>query len=164
MKLPKSKTFMRKNASKPTDKPCHWTAQYHVPLSQSALAGMIAENLVRQYLKLRGWQVMDRNYETKFGEIDIIASKWHADLHGYPTIIFVEVKSKRKTHGLSPEMNVTRAKQNKIAKTAKLWIASHSKLKAVYRFDVASVWLEKNKLPRIKYIPAAFCMRQDFGW
>lgn len=158
------KSYIRKTPSKPSLRPKQWIPQYRVPLSPSRQTGIIAENLVKSFLKYRGWQILTKNYGTKQGEIDIIASKMHADLKGYPTVIFIEVKSRRINHGLPPEQNVTLSKQKKISQTIKHWIAQHPKLRAVYRCDVASVWLEKNKLPRIKYIPSAFCVRQDFGW
>ncbi len=105
-----------------------------------------------------------RNFETHRGEIDIIAERMDADLKGYPTVAFVEVKSRTSRHGLSPEYSVTPAKRKKVTSTMKYWIGTHPFEKAVYRCDIASVIIEKHKSPRIQYFPSAFSPREQFGW
>ncbi len=152
----------RKTPSKPTNT-YSWTPS-HTCLSRSGKTGRCAENLVIFYIKKRGWKVLARNYETHRGEIDIIASRMHEDLHGYPTIAFIEVKSKTNSRGLSPAMNVTQSKQRKVTATMRQWIGTHPFEKAVYRCDIASVILERGRAPRITYYPSAFYSHEQFGW
>ncbi|MBQ9395650.1 MAG: YraN family protein [Proteobacteria bacterium] len=133
-------------------------------LTATAKVGRCAENLVCHYLRMHGWTIRMRNFETHRGEIDIIAERMDADLKGYPTVAFVEVKSRTSRHGLSPEYSVTPAKRKKVTSTMKYWIGTHPFEKAVYRCDIASVIIEKHKSPRIQYFPSAFSPREQFGW
>lgn len=126
--------------------------------------GYCAENLVIFYLKSRGWHILARNYETHKGEIDIIATKMGADLKNYPTVAFVEVKSRTTRHCLSPALSVTRLKKQKITAVMRQWIGRNAPLQAVCRCDIASVILPKHQLPTIQYLPNAFCAREEFGW
>lgn len=160
--LEKHRSFSRKTPNRPTGN-CTWTP-VHTVLNKTARTGRIAENLVIYYLKLQGWHLRARNYETKKGEIDIIASKMDEDLRGYPTIAFIEVKSKTSSKGLSPALSVTKSKRRKVTMTMRQWIGANPYEKAVYRCDIASVILEKNKSPRITYYPSAFCAHEQFGW
>ena len=150
-----------------TDKHLHhkafWTP-HRQTFNAKSRTGRCAENLVIFYLKKRGWKIIARNYETLRGEIDIIAGKPNADLMGYPTIIFVEVKSRSHDQGLAPELNVTVAKQRKFTATMRQWIGSHARLKAVYRCDIAALIVPPKKPPRIRYFPNAFYIRESFGW
>ena len=150
-----------------TDKHLHhkqfWTPHYQI-ITASRRVGRSAENLVIFYLKNRGWRILARNYETSRGEVDIIAYKMHADLKGYPTVVFVEVKSRSNAQGLSPELNVTAAKQRKLSATIRQWIGAHARLRAVYRCDIAALIVPRKKIPRIRYFPNAYCMREPVGW
>ena len=133
-------------------------------LTAAAKIGRCAENLVCYYLRMRGWSIRMRNFETHHGEIDIIAERMGADLKGYPTIAFIEVKSRTSRRGLPPEYSVTPSKRKKFTATMKYWIGTHPREKAVYRCDIASVILEKPNPPRIQYYPSAFSPREQFGW
>jgi putative endonuclease len=66
-----------------------------------------AERKATQYLQKRGFVIIDRNFHSRFGEIDIVALK-EGTLH------FVEVKSGK---NFDPIYNITPAKLEKIIKT-----------------------------------------------
>ncbi len=136
----------------------------HTSFTQSAKIGRSAENLVIWYLKSHGWTLRERNYETHKGEIDIIAQKMNADLSGFPTVAFIEVKARSNAHGLPPQLNVTIAKQKKITATIRQWIGAHPREKNVYRCDIAALVLQRGKSPKIQYFPSAFCAHEPFGW
>ncbi len=141
----------------------HWTVHPKL-LTRSGRMGRLAENLVIWHLRQKHWQIWARNYQTRNGEVDIIAVKRNADLPGYPTVAFVEVKSRSSRSALPPELNVTSAKRAKIVKVMKQWIGEHARFQAVYRCDIASVIVEPHRSPRLKYFPNAFCAREQFGW
>ncbi|MBR4984302.1 MAG: YraN family protein [Proteobacteria bacterium] len=141
----------------------HWTSR-RARLSKTARTGRISENLVVWYLKQHSWHIWDRNYQTHRGEVDIIAIKDGADLRGYPTVAFIEVKSRTTRAALSPELSVSAVKRKKIVSVMRQWIAEHTRLKAVYRCDIASVIIEPHGFPRISYYPNAFCGHEEFGW
>ena len=80
------------------------------------------EEVAFLYLKNNGYKILDRNYENRFGEIDIIAQK-------DKEIIFVEVKTRRvegdKIEGddeLYPERNVDWKKQGKLIRAAEYYL------------------------------------------
>jgi len=111
--------------------------------------GGVGEEFAANYLRKKGYRIIERNHRNKCGEIDIIArSKDRA-------IIFVEVKtmeSFKGGNGLVPEDQLTRAKLKKFQKAAMLYIGSHKKLmdeERGMRLDViAIVKREKNFLVR----------------
>ena len=94
--------------------------------------GKFGEDLAARHLRKMGYRVICKNYRNRFGEIDIIAKD--AD-----TLAFVEVKSRRtKTYG-HPKYAVTRAKQEKISKTALYYMKEMGLNSCKARFDVAAV-------------------------
>ena len=120
-----------------------------------------SENLAAHYLTQNGWHILARNYRRRSGEIDIIASKNDS----FSTVIaFIEVKSRRTPSKLPPQCAVTKRKQSKIIHAALAWISKQGALRAIYRFDIATITKTRNDVPRIQYFPMAFCPRQEFGW
>lgn len=134
------------------------------PRTASAKLGRCAENLVVWYLKQRKWRILARNFATKYGEIDIIATKYAEDIPCYPTVAFIEVKSRSSTKAIAPQMNVTAAKQKRIISSIKYYTALTPRQKSVYRCDIAAITLLPKKAPAILYIPNAFCVKDEFGW
>ncbi len=94
--------------------------------------GKFGEDLAVRYLKKKGYQVLCRNYRTRFGEIDIIAKD--AD-----TIVFVEVKSRRTSTFGHPKDSITHSKQKKISKTALYYLKTNDQSNCRARFDVVTV-------------------------
>ena len=93
--------------------------------------GIIGENMVAAFLQKNGWSVIKRNYQCRFGEIDIIAEK-------DKTIIFVEVKTRAENSIVSPREAVDSRKQQRIILTANDYISKTETLLQP-RFDVAEV-------------------------
>ena len=162
--IKKQRSNVRKTANHQSSKPKSWHPIHKNALHSRQITGRISENLVIWYLKMRGWTIRTRNYTSKHGEIDIIASRYHADLHGCPTVAFIEVKSSTHANGLAPELSVSRTKRKRINATIRDWIGEHPREKAVYRRDIASIRIVRRKLPSIHYIPSAFTNDDPFGW
>jgi len=83
----------------------------------SRAKGNIAEERATLYLEEHGFQIIERNFYSRFGEIDIIASK-EGVLH------FIEVKS-----GLDYESaieNITRTKLSRLIKTCHVYMKKKS--------------------------------------
>ena len=90
------------------------------------------------YLKLHGYKIVERNYRTKFGEIDIIA-------YNDKCLCFIEVKTRsRKDYGLAYEA-VNFKKQRKIINCALQYI-NENNITSDIRFDVVEVYRERGKL------------------
>ncbi len=74
------------------------------------MKGKWAEDVAAGYLKSNGYKILDRNFRTRFGEIDIIAFK-------QGTLIFVEVK-----YGEGGRFRVDRRKMNRIKMAANFYL------------------------------------------
>ncbi len=99
--------------------------------------GRDSEALAAEYLAEKGYEILERNYRTSRGEIDIVAKDGD-------TIVFVEVKSARTKHFGHPKSAVTLQKQRKIQSAALQWLKASRQSSAKARFDVLAICSEKN--------------------
>lgn len=110
--------------------------------------GCAGEDYAAEWLIEHGYRIVDRNYHSRFGEIDIIAENSQY-------IVFVEVKTREDGSMVSPVESVTRNKQRKILLTAQLFLQkSPSALQP--RFDVAAVTTVYGEPLGLKYFDNAF--------
>ena len=92
--------------------------------------GPWAEQRAGQLLEQAGYAVLQMNYHSRYGEIDLIAQK-DADL------VFVEVKARASTRYARAAETVSIHKQRKMMKTAVIFLQKHPELQSCYcRFDV----------------------------
>lgn len=95
--------------------------------------GRDAEDRVARFLEERGFHILARNFKSRTGEIDVIASRGRA-LH------FVEVRSRATSRFLHPAESVDARKQAKIRRTAEAFLAKlRGPAPAEVYFDVAAV-------------------------
>ena len=94
--------------------------------------GSWGEDKAANYLRRRGYKILERNFSCRFGEIDIIASKG-----GY--LAFVEVKLRKDAAFAQAREFVDRAKQKRIITAAELWLSRHD-LDLQPRFDVIELY------------------------
>ncbi len=110
------------------------------------IVGDTGERIAEEYLKKNGYIVIDKNYRTELGEIDLIASK---DEY----LIFVEVKARRGEEFGFPSEAVTVTKQRKICMVASQYIKRNMYFGVAVRFDVIEVYLSDR---RVNHIENAF--------
>ena len=96
--------------------------------------GTQGEELAVQYLRQKGYRILDRNYYSRYGEIDVICERDR-------DIIFVEVKTRRSDRFGSAEESVTPAKQQRLRKTALYYLQQRDQPLRELRFDVITVRL-----------------------
>lgn len=94
--------------------------------------GAFGERKAADYLRREGYKIVDTNYSCRLGEIDIVATK-----DGY--VVFVEVKLRKNADFAEAKEFVTYSKQQRIIKTAQLWLAVNKCLLQP-RFDVIEVY------------------------
>lgn len=100
--------------------------------------GSKGEDIAAGYLAKNRYKIIERNFTSKTGEIDIIAKD-------KKTLCFIEVKTRRSESFGPPYESVTRRKIRKITKVAMGYI-SQNKIKNVdMRFDVLSVVLDDQR-------------------
>lgn len=117
-------------------------------LNQRQIFGEKGESIAVRYLKKKGYKILEKNYRTKLGEIDIIAKD-------KDTIVFVEVKSRRSWQFGSPKGAVTPAKQRKISKVALYYLKTNDRSNARARFDVVTITATRDK-SKIEIVKNAF--------
>lgn len=110
--------------------------------------GAQSEDLAVWYLKKNGYKILEQNYRTRLGEIDIIAKE-------KKTIVFVEVKSRRSIRYGSPKWSVTHQKQRKISMVALQYLKKTRQIDAAARFDVVAVISNRDE-PQIEVVKNAF--------
>ena len=109
--------------------------------------GIIGEKMAQKYLKDNKYEIIENNYYTRNGEIDIIASK-----NNY--IIFVEVKTRtNEKYGRASEA-VNKIKKKKKKKSAAIFLKENNFSRFTIRFDVIEVYMinGKCKINHIKQI------------
>ena len=108
--------------------------------------GDFGEDLVEEYLRNKGYDILDRNFRKSFGEIDIIA---RID----EIVVFVEVKTRKNKDFANPSEAVTISKQQKIVKASQAYLMENDLTDSIIRFDVAEVIRVDGE---INYIENAF--------
>lgn len=103
-----------------------------LPKRKTSDSGKSAEDFTVKFLEDKGYKVIDRNFHSRFGEIDIIAEE-----NG--TLVFVEVKARWSNKFGSPEEAVTPSKLRKITKTAEYYALINSKTTMKMRIDVVAL-------------------------
>ncbi len=93
--------------------------------------GKEGETKAIDFLKNNGYQILETNYKTKFGEIDIIAEENNE-------IVFIEVKTRTNNSFGVPQLAVNSRKQNKLTKTALHYIKIKNIYNKNFRFDVVA--------------------------
>jgi putative endonuclease len=104
--------------------------------------GHIGETLAGAYLKNKGYAILERNWRTPYGEIDIVASKNEA-------IVFVEVKSRASPSLGPPEISITPRKAEHMHNAADYYIQQHPEINADWRIDLVTIQLQPNNQPAL---------------
>jgi len=99
--------------------------------------GVLGESIAEEYLTKMGYIVLDKNFRSKFGEIDIIGKDGNY-------IAFIEVKSRYGSIYGSPAEAVTLKKQSRIYRTAQLYVLKKRIFKFNFRFDIIEVIFNTN--------------------
>ena len=107
-----------------------------------------SESDAARILKRQGYKIIEQNYRTRFGEIDIIAKE-------NDTIVFVEVKARRGRNYGHAKWAITPKKQKKVSMVALHYLKATGQSQAKARFDVVTIHSE-NEAPQIEIIKNAF--------
>jgi putative endonuclease len=111
--------------------------------------GILGEELAGRFLLERGYQLIDRNYRTREGEVDIVATKDNC-------LVFFEVRTKRNRAFGTPEESITAKKMEHLRAAANKYIENHVNLPQSWRIDVVCIELDKKGQPeRIEVIENA---------
>ncbi len=90
------------------------------------------ENIAAGFLREKHYQLLERNFTSRYGEIDLIALESDC-------IVFVEVKTRTtRTYGL-PEDSITPAKLERIQDAGLMWLQAHPESPEDWRIDVIAI-------------------------
>jgi putative endonuclease len=110
--------------------------------------GKESESLAVNSLKKQGYEILETNFKTKIGEIDIIARDGD-------TLVFVEVKARKTLRYGDPKYAITWHKKRKISLTALYYLKKTGRMNVRARFDVVSI-LEDGNRPLVEIVKNAF--------
>jgi len=113
--------------------------------------GHTGERIAGEHLERLGYRVLERNYRSRWGELDLIVADERA-------IVFCEVKTRRLGSG-SPFDALGPAKQRQVRRMAAGWLAERrDRPRAVeLRFDAIGVTIDaQGALVRLDHLEAAF--------
>ena len=90
------------------------------------------ERLAEHFLKQKGYIIIEKNFNTRYGEIDLVSKKGDR-------FVFVEVKTRKTRRFGTPEEAVTRKKQEHLIAAAQIYLSSHNIFSADWQIDVLAI-------------------------
>lgn len=105
--------------------------------------GNLGEKIAANYFKVLGCEILEMNFENKFGyrvgELDVVARDRKSN-----ELIFAEVKTRIKgtSHSESPELAISRAKYRKLSKIISAYLRKNNLLDCNYRLDAVAIELD----------------------
>jgi putative endonuclease len=113
-------------------------------------SGRRAEELAAEFLRAQGFEILQRNYLRRLGELDVIARR--ADL-----LVIAEVRTRSSAAYGGAAASVDRRKQQRITRAASALLQQRADLaRLAVRFDVIAVSDPHGAAPRIEWIQHAF--------
>jgi len=114
--------------------------------------GRLGEELAAAHLERLGYRVIARNYRTRFGELDLVATDDEV-------LVFCEVKTRRAGGTGVPFDNLGDAKRRQVRSMSRVWLseARDRPRTSALRFDAIGVVIDRRgELLRLDHIQAAF--------
>lgn len=108
------------------------------------ILGKNGEDIAVEYLLQKGYKIIERNFYSKVGEIDIIALK---DEY----VVFIEVKTRSSKQYGTPSEAVTKEKIKHLYRTARYYLYTRNLQDEFVRFDVIEVYF-KNSEYKVNHI------------
>ena len=113
--------------------------------------GQRGETLGWNFLKKQGYALMEKNYRTRLGEIDVVARKDQ-------TVVFIEIKTRRDTRFGLPEEAVDWRKRQKLSRLAESYLQEKGLEDQPVRFDILSITWDGMREPQFSLLEDAFTL------
>lgn len=113
--------------------------------------GKYGEEKAVRFLKKNGYKVLEQNFRSSLGEIDIVAKDKNC-------ICFVEVKTRNSQDKGLPQESITTRKQHKLSQLALVYLKNKKLLNKPARFDVVSIIQDSSSEDEIDIIKNAFSL------
>ncbi len=108
-----------------------------MPKTDNKLTGKIGEDFAAAYLNSLNLIILERNFSSKFGEIDLIVQDG-------PTLVFVEVKTKVGDQFGSPEEMINKGKIAKVKRMAIFYLLDQGIKEPACRIDAVCIVLNSD--------------------
>lgn len=105
---------------------------------ESHITGRVGEELAIKYLQNKGYKIIEKNFQCRQGEIDIIAKD-------KDEIVIIEVKTRKCLEYGKPAEAVNETKKKHIYKATEYYLYIKKLEKAYVRIDVIEVYIKENK-------------------
>jgi putative endonuclease len=107
---------------------------------QRIAIGRLGETLAGAFLKNKGYIILEKNWRTPYGEIDLVARYNEA-------IVFVEVKTRSSRSLGPPEISITPRKAEHMHHAAEYYIQQHPEMQTDWRIDLVTILLLPHNAP-----------------
>lgn len=118
-------------------------------MSQTQKTGNAGESIAHDYLVKKGYTILDTNWSTRVGELDIVAKQGEV-------YVFVEVKSHHSNNTESAFASITPAKRDKMIKAVYHYLHEKELDDVMWRIDAIGIALRRNQPPIIDHVEDAF--------
>lgn len=110
---------------------------------ENKTTGNKGEKLAREYLQIKGYKILGKNYRSKWGEIDIIAKDKEV-------VVFVEVKTKTDNRYGEPWEMVNQWKIEQVKRMGEVWCRDYG-WEGTVRMDVIGIIIREDEEPKIDH-------------
>ncbi|HEX7475622.1 MAG TPA: YraN family protein [Dehalococcoidales bacterium] len=111
--------------------------------------GLLGEKLAQNFLKKKGYRILENNYRCRYGEIDIVARQGQC-------LVFVEVRTKNNLKFGTPEESISYSKMQHMEQAAEFYAQEHRTEGLEWRIDLIAIELDANlRVQRIEQIENA---------
>ena len=118
-------------------------------MADRIMTGKWGENIAVKLLEARGYFVLQRNYRTPYGEMDIVTRFGEI-------LVFVEVKTRTNRAFGFPEDAITAKKKAHLEATAQAYLQDHPEFNGEWRIDVIAIEKKPGlELPDIEWFENA---------
>lgn len=119
-------------------------------MANTLQTGAAGERIAKEYLRAKGYDILNANWSTTFGELDIVAKR-------DDVLVFIEVKTRRRPSTEPALEAVTPAKHDRMLKAIYQYLADQDiDPEAQWRIDVIAVALNAGARPKIDHVEDAF--------
>ena len=113
--------------------------------SNNKITGAFGEEIIENFLTKRGYEILEKNWRIREGEIDIVA------LAPNGVFTFVEVKTRRTLAFGHPLEAINNEKAHRLQRLALAWLATHKCFGCEYQIDGAAVLIAEDSTHTIEY-------------
>ena len=111
--------------------------------------GNRGEEIARRHLLGLGWHILETNYRSKWGEVDIVAQDGDH-------LVFVEVRTRQGVDKFGgPQESITHRKKERLQATAETYIQGLEETPPGWRIDLIAVTLTRGASPQVEHVTHA---------